>query len=264
MSDARIDVLWPRRYGMTDAEDHHLQSGLVAAIPDLRIAEMFRRRPGLLRTFDHLLVGWAPDGAMAGVLGCTWRECSGLSLLHVGIQMIAPGYRGGGMFVDLWQREIVGVLPEEDAHPSLVAVKTYNPIVYLAMRSFARLAGGILYPDVETADQDPALVRLASSVRAVIAPQYGFDPATGAVRDAGLPPDLYEAVPGAVGHPAERYFERHLQPGDRLLCLLRCPGFDEPGSGARLLRSLASALGAPVGEMPRSAAATAAAGTRQG
>jgi hypothetical protein len=227
MTDAVIDVLRPRRCGLTGAEEEHLERSLVDAVPDLRLEEMFRLRASLLSTYDHLLVGWAPDGTMAGLLGCTWRSCRGLSLLHVGIQMIAPAYRGGRLFADLWHREIVEVLPAEDARPSLVAVKTYNPLVYLAMRSFARLAGGSLYPDVGAAVQDPDLVRLASSTHSVIAPDHEFDPATGAVRGAGVPPDLYEAVPDIGCHPVERYFGRYLNPGDRLLCLMRCPGFDE-------------------------------------
>lgn len=251
MSDTRIEALRPRRDGLDGAYEGDLEARLAKAIPDLRIEEMFRWRPGLLQTYDHLLIRWAPDGAMAGVLGCTWRSCADLSLLHVGIQMIAPRYRRSGLFVELWRHEITEVLPSEDRRPSLVGVKTYNPIVYMAMRTFAKLAAGQLYPDVYTDDQDPEFAWLAARTSAVLAPGREFNASTGAIYDVGMPPDLYEDIPTAEGHTVGLYFERHLHPGDRLLCLLRLPGFDELDSAHQLFRSLATMLRASVNEARR-------------
>src|SRR5262249_2527815 len=133
VTDVWMEVLRPRRNGLNGVREADLQASLAEAVPDLRIAERFQVRPGLLRTYDHLLVTQRRDGAVAGVLGCAWHVCASLSLLHVGIQMIAPRYRRGGLFAQLWRHEIADVLPGEPHLPSLVGVKTYNPIVYLAM-----------------------------------------------------------------------------------------------------------------------------------
>jgi len=246
VTDAWIEVLRPGQNGLDAGRERDLQASLAEAIPDLRIEEMFRWRPGLLRTYDHLVVARAPDNAMAGVLGCTWRFCAQLPLLHVGIHMIAPRYRRSGLFVELWRHEIAEVLPGELYRPSLVGVKTYNPVVYLAMQTFARLASGRLYPDIHTHEQDPELAALAARTSMVLAPEYTFDAATGRVQAVGMPPDLYQEIPGVQGHPVERYFRRHLHPGDRLLCLLRFPRFDEPANGHQLFNSLAAALRAAV------------------
>lgn len=243
MNDGWIDVLKPRRDGLDEAYERDLQDELVETISDLRIGDMFRCRSGLLRTYDHLLVGRAMDSSMTGVLGCTWSSCSGMSLLHVGIQMIAPVHRRTGLFFELWRHYIAEVLPHETARPSLVGVKTYNPIVYLAMQVFAGLGGGRLYPDVEADEQDRGLTQLAAETSSVVAPGHRFEKTTGVVRGVGMPPDLYQAVPTVEVHPVERYFERHLRPGDRLLCLLRFPGFDEQGSAQQLFASLGIALG---------------------
>ncbi|MBV9252529.1 MAG: hypothetical protein JO227_25220, partial [Acetobacteraceae bacterium] len=242
VTDASIEVVRPRQNGLNAACEHDLQNSLADAVPDLRIEEMFRWRPGLLRTYDHLLVARAPNGTIAGVLGCTWRACAQLSLLHVGIHMIASQYRRSGLFSELWRHEITEVLPREPYRPSLVGVKTYNPIVYRAMQTFARLAGGQLYPDVDTNKQDPELVKLATQASMVLAPEHAFDATTGALRAVGMPPDLYQDIPGIEGQPVRQYFQRHLNPGDRLLCLLRFPGFDDPAGAHQLFSSLAVAL----------------------
>jgi hypothetical protein len=242
VTDAWIELLRPRRNGLDAVRERELQTSLAEAVPDLRIEEMFRWRPGLLQTYDHLLVARAPDGAMIGVLGCTWRACGELPLLHVGIQMITPQYRRSGLFAQLWRHEIAEVLPHEPYRPSLVGVKTYNPIVYLAMQAFTRIAGGQLYPAVDTGEQDPELAELAVQTCTLLAPEHAFDAVTGTVRAVGMPPDLYQEIPGVGGHPVERYFQRHLDSGDRLLCLLRFPRFDEPASGHQLFNSLATAL----------------------
>lgn len=209
------------------AQEHveaKLEQDLAKAIPDLRIRELFLQRPRLLRSYDHVVVARSTDGVLAGILCCTWLNTSIGEVLNVGMQMIAPKFRSGRLFTELWRYELGTVLPLDNKNLAAVAVRTCNPRVYTAMRRFSRILGASLYPDVSKADQTGPLAACAENLSASLARGHVFDPRTGVIHGIGAPPDLYLRDPAADAPSAvNTYFQTHVTQADRLLCILWRP-----------------------------------------
>jgi hypothetical protein len=200
-----------------------LVDGLTAALPELRLSALFALRRDMFRDAHVVTVATeATDGAAVGVLSSRWCELpSGRPFLHVLTQFVGTRYQHGAVFRQSWREHFaaLGTIPE------LVALKTYNPIVYCALHVFTRIPGVILYPDVSASGgQDPSMTDLAGQVAATVAAGHVFVPGTGVIRDIGVPRDLYREMPRSASSHVNEYFAASATPADRVLCVLSVPG----------------------------------------
>lgn len=206
---------------LTAADDSWLKRGLARALPDLDLAELFRIRPGLFRETDDLVV--AADGGTGdavAALGSRWVHTGGgVAVLHIGVQFVAQRRRGDTLFGRSWYALLEQVVPSA-GFPWVSALKTYNPVAYCAMRAYGRLAGAVLFPDVQARRQDEPLRRLAAEVAGVLAPDHPYDPESGVISRIGVPHDLYRTQPTCADDQVGAYFRRVTRPGDRVLCVL--------------------------------------------
>lgn len=208
--------------------EERIVAGLTAAMPELRMTAYFEQRRGDLRTYDHMVVATeTATGALVGVLASSWRTTAdGRRFLHLPLDMIAEGHRGSGLFLTMLAHHWAAVAPTPEAFPSVVALRTYNPLVHVFARSMELVPGVTVYPRTDGEPQDPAMADLATAVAGVVSPEHPFEPDVGVVRGSGVPPDLYPDLPASVGGEVFDYFARHLGPADRILCVARIDGTD--------------------------------------
>ncbi|CAJ61063.1 MULTISPECIES: hypothetical protein [Frankia] len=219
--DGHAVVRFSRDCELRPSEDRWLQAGLAAALPDLRMAELFAARPNLFREADHLIVGVdRVSGQPVSALGASWTAtAAGDRFLHIGVQFVDARLRRGPVFSTSWLALLEDVVAA-GGFPLLSALRTYNPVAYCAMRAYGRLPGAVMYPEVGPVDQDPDVTRLAGEISATLAPGAPFDPASGRIAGIGVPRDLYRGRPRCDDEAVNEHFERHTVPGDRILCVV--------------------------------------------
>ncbi|MCC3770752.1 hypothetical protein [Streptomyces sp. UNOC14_S4] len=233
---------------LTGEREQWLVDGLTAALPSLRMRELFALRRDMFRSAGLITVAVGPDGNAVGALASRRdRLPSGAQLLHATTQFVAEGLRHTGVFRASWGAHFAALGHTADDLPLLIALKTYNPVVLCGMRAFTRIPGTSLYPDCTGAPQDRAHAERAARIAALLAPGHPFDPATGVISGIGIPPDLYPRLPRCRDEAVNAHFARATRPGDRVLCV-----FDvgTRAGAAALLRAFGAAT-----------AATAATGT---
>jgi hypothetical protein len=212
-----------------------LFGGLIASLPKLRMAELFALRGDMFRDAHLITVATEKaDGSAVGVLSSRWCALpSGRPFLHVLAQFVGDRYRRGVIFRRSWGDHFATLQRDKRGFPDLIVLKTYNPIVYCAMRAFTRVPGVSIYPDITAGvTQDPAAAQLASQVAEVVAAGHRFVPETGIIHGIGLPYDLYPGLPASSDRVANDYFAAVTQPDDRMLCMLSVP---TPEAGDRIL-----------------------------
>jgi hypothetical protein len=218
---------------LTPARESWLIEGLVAALPRLRMRELFRRRMDMFREADLLTVAVTERaGSVVGALSSRWVSlATGERFLHVTTQFVGDDYRHGAVFRPSWANHLATVQAGPWGFPAIIVLKTYNPLVFCAMRRISRIAGVGFYPsiDPETDRKNGAgatstdHTNLASRIVRVISADHPFDPATGVISDAGVPRDLYPALPRSADPAVNDYFAEVTAPGDRILCMLQIP-----------------------------------------
>lgn len=209
---------------MTLAREDWLIDGLIRALPSLRMAMLFALRKDMFSEADLITAAVAPDGSAVGALSSRWMELSHDDcFLHILTQFVGEDYQGGTMFRDCWAAHLAALAAMERGMPHLFALKTYNPIVFCAMRAFTAIPDVWMYPNLRVAAQEPTAVRLAAEIAALVSPGLSFSPETAVIQGAGIPPDLYPALPRSADVAVNEYFTAVTQPGDRVLCLLAAP-----------------------------------------
>ena len=196
---------------------------LADALPDLRIRALFEARPDLLSAAEHVIV--AVDGAdrAVGLLAASSVQLpGGVAVLQAMVQFVGVNQRGGRVLRESWTR-LLGDVTAERGFPDVVALKTFNPVAYCAMRALGRSEQ--VYPAL-AGPQEPGMRLLATRVAAAVAAGYPFEPDTGVIRGSGRPTDLYLRRPESSDPEADRHFAAHTRPGDRVLCLVRFGGAD--------------------------------------
>jgi hypothetical protein len=214
-----------------------LTGGLAAGLPGLQMQGLFAARVDMFSEADLITVIMAGD-TMAGVLASRWaRLDSGPRFLHITSQFVAETHRHGAVFRSCWRAHLKELTDGGEGFPFLSALKTYNPVVYCAMRSFTAAPGSTFYPAVDNPGRVPGQppASLVSEVARALAPGKPFDPATGVIPAAGSPADLYPRMPASRDEAVNAYFARHLRPGDRILCVLDIP--PEDGIADMVLRA---------------------------
>ncbi|MFI1797505.1 hypothetical protein ACH427_09135 [Streptomyces sp. NPDC020379] len=216
---------------LTAQREEWLVDGLTAALPALRMRELFALRRDMFRSAGLVTVAVDPTtGAAVGALASrTDRLPDGAELLHVTTQFVAEGLRHTAVLRSSWGAHFDALGRTAEDLPRLIALKTYNPVVLCGMRTFTRIPGTSLYPDCSGAPQDAARMARAESVAALLSPGHPFDPRTGVISGIGIPADLYPERPLCRDAAVNAYFARTTRPGDRVLCL-----FDAGGRAAWL------------------------------
>lgn len=194
----------------------------MCGMPELKIAELFRRKPDLLRECDHVVTAIAPGGEFAGVVSARWMG-DGDPFLQLAISLIQARYQRSPLLRAMWHTAFAQIAAGPRGFPAVIALRTYNPAAFQAMCVFARLPGVAVYPRVDGGAQDPAMAQLAMAVAARLGGGCPFDPHTGVLRGAGVPLDFYAALPEGGREVIRNYFHAHLAFGDRLLCVLHAP-----------------------------------------
>jgi len=191
-------------------------------MPELKLTELFRRKPDLLRECDHVVTAIGPDGEFAGVVAARWMV-GHASFLQLAISLIQARYQRSPLLRAMWHAAFEQIAAGPRGFPAVIALRTYNPAAFQAMLVFARLPGVVVYPRIDGGGQDPAMVELARMAYERLGGGSPFDPRTGVLRGAGVPLDFYSALPEGGRDAIQRYFRAHLADGDRLLCLLHAP-----------------------------------------
>jgi hypothetical protein len=210
------------RLGFPEATRRWLAEGLIHALPRLRMDELFRQRFDMFDEADLISVA-VVDDAVAGALASRWDVLpDGTRFLHITSQFVAERQRHGGIFRMSWRGHFTDLLSGDPQFPETIVLKTYNPVVYCAMRSFGLAPYVRMYPSV-TDPQHPSLARLAAAIAAAVSPEHEFHPGSGVIRGAGVPIDLYPELPACRDAEVNAFFAERAGPGDRVLCLLQIP-----------------------------------------
>jgi hypothetical protein len=228
----RLTTLRPSS-GLPDDVEQRIVTELTAAMSELRMDAYFASRRDELREYEHLVLAEDASGQIVGALASMWRTTAdGRRFLHVPLNMIAAAHRATGVFVAMWARHWAEVEP----FPSVVALRTYNPLVLAFLRSVEAAVPGIsVYPRL-SGPQDPGTATLAAAVAETISPGNAFEPDLGVVRGCAVTPDLYEALPRTATGAVQDYFSRNLDRADRVLCVVRVGGDAVPGVLDRFTR----------------------------
>ena len=211
-----------------------IATGLSAAMPTLKMGSLFRLRPEILARPDHMIVAVRDaDNGVVGILTSKWHHISRQRcFLQLPIQMIDAHLQGSQMFRHMWRLHFERLLRDR-RFPPVIAMRTCNPVAYQAMHTFTRIAGVRMFPEL---GQGKPVVEatLVKQIAATLNPSQPFDCATGILSGAGIPPDLYGAIPRSPKPAVDGYF-RNLSPTDRVLCVLSIPDSAQDGI-LRMLR----------------------------
>lgn len=201
-----------------------LTDGLTAALPGLKMRELFARRIDMFSEADLITVAVAePGGGPVGALSSRWVTlASGERFLHVMTQFVGDRYRHRAVFAPSWAAHLARMGAGPEGFPAVTVLKTYNPLVFCSLRTLSRIEDVRCYPSV-AGTGDPRVAGLAGRIADAIAPGHPFDPATGVIRGIGVPRDLYAALPNSSDPLVNRYFAERTRPGDRVLCMLLVP-----------------------------------------
>lgn len=197
-------------------------SGLIKAMPDLKLAEYFQIKKNWFSDYDFMIAAAEnKSDELVGLLTSCWHEKDGAPFfLQISMQMIADRYQKTQLLKHMWGLHFRRVSEGPFGFPSVIALRTYNPVVFSAMRIFSRIEGVRMYPRLRAEEQDPEMVALAQSITERICPGLNMCPRTGVIKGASVPPDFYPSLPKTNKSDVYSYFAEHLSPSDRLLCVL--------------------------------------------
>lgn len=206
------------------SEARWLQQRMIAAFPEYKLSEYFERRPSLFERAHHVVVAMADREALpVGVVVASRHSDGEPDFLHVEMTLITTPYQRSGLLLMLWRHVMRMLAADERGFPTVIVLKTYNPMVFSSLQVAARLGCGEIYPALDGGRQDSELAEWATYAAAKLCPSLTFEPETGVVRGAGVPRDFYTEMPRTNKRRVNDYFQRHLAPGDRVLCLVHFP-----------------------------------------
>jgi hypothetical protein len=210
---------------LTPDRERWLVEGLVAALPSLKLRELFEQRRDMFTEADLITVAVSrPAQAAVGALSSRWATVrAGGQFLHVTTQFVGEDYRHGMVFRQSWAAHLATLCAGPWGFPTVSVLKTYNPQVFCAMQAFGLIDGVSFYPAIHGTEPDVDLARLARAIARTIARGYPFNATTGVISGVGVPADLYPALPMSNNPDVNRYFAETTRPGDRVLCMLVVP-----------------------------------------
>lgn len=203
-----------------------LKDGLIYAFPDLKMSEYFSAKPNWFKDYDHLVYCIEDiSGDIVGLLAARWVEDAAddapvLRFLHATTQFIVPRWQGTSMLRNIWKNFLSLTTYGERGFPELIVLKTCNPLAFRPMRTFARVPGIEVYPQIDGSPQVYAMGLIAKRIASRICSGQEFDVGTGVIKNVSTPPDFYSGLPsGKPGSQISYYFHTHLTCQDRVLCI---------------------------------------------
>ncbi|MGQ9366536.1 hypothetical protein [Azospirillum sp. ST 5-10] len=214
---------------------------LVAAMPTYGVAGYFRTKADLLDPQDVTVIARdRRSGACIGLAVAGWPAGGPARFLHVKTMLLGEAWHRGALLRAVWRALFIGLLRDGAAFPPVIALKTYNPKSFSAMRAFAHVPDTAIFPAVGPAPFPASLLPTVRGIAATLAPGRAFDERTGVIAGAadGVT-GFYPALPICGKSAVDEHFRSHLTADDRLLA---CLFARSPRAGERILR----AFGVPV------------------
>jgi len=236
--DYRLVCVTSRDRLTADAERWIVEC-LVRAMPELKMREYFAAKRNWFSEFDFLVLAVERGGNdIVGLMASRWQLLNGAEYLHISTIFIAERYRRSGLIKHMSALHMHSVYQGERGFPRLVALKTCNPTAFSCLRMFSALDGVRFYPRIAGRDQDRELMQIASRVAAQLCPDLPFCCQTAVIRNASVPLGFYRELPVSRNAGVNRYFDQHLTPDDRVLCLLSLSQAKTPREVLRILGAL--------------------------
>jgi len=180
--------------------------------------------------YDHLVVAEdRTDGRTVGILSANDHASAAERFLFVDAAFVAPTARKRRIM----RRMLATALLQSARRgpvPLVIAVRTCNPMFFLALRRFARyLPGATLYPALEDTMVSLAAAKLARRIARAISPACRFEPGTGVLRGTLVAHGLLGCAQPMPAYDPEidTMFARRLGPVDQLLAVLDLRSIDE-------------------------------------
>jgi hypothetical protein len=212
---------------------------LIRAMPELKMREYFAAKRNWFSEFDFLVLAAERGGSdIVGLMSSRWQLMNGAEFLHISTIFIAERYRRSGLIKHMSALHMHSVYQGQRGFPRLVALKTCNPTAFSCLRMFSALDGVRFYPRITGRSQDRGLMQIACSVAAQLCPGLPFCCETAVIRNASVPLGFYRELPVSRKDSVNRYFDRHLTPDDRILCLVSLSDANTPLEVLRVLGAL--------------------------
>lgn len=210
---------------------------IVSGMPNYAVAPYFEEKENIFNECDILVVGDEVEtGTHVGLLAAKeMKTADGLCFLFIQTLLIAERFQRSSLIIKLYRELFKCILARGEVAPEVIAFRTYNPQSFVAMAVFARIPDVEMYPAVDDGVQADHLQRMACDVAEAVSPGCPFDPSTGTIKGAaqGRSREFYRKMPSTSKRKVHYYFEKNLEPADRVLC---CIIFNTGESKRRMLR----------------------------
>lgn len=239
-----MGIHWTFRHGFDDYELRFAQPGppfdleqesrlideLSRAMPSLKLREYLEYKRSLLRESTYMVIAFhkSTDEAVA-ILAVDWYrdEEDAPKFLHLATMLIGEKYQGTTLLMHMLGFMFRCVYHLDHEFPATISMKTYNARSYSIMNMFTQLKalGVELYPSVTGEGSSAEIVDTAKRVAGVLSPGLEFHPDTGVITGGAgdVPADFWPTFPKCRDPRVNAYFQEHMTPHDRLLCVLSSP-----------------------------------------
>jgi hypothetical protein len=213
-----------------------IAADLAAAMPTYGVADYFRTKPSLLDAQDVTVIARETgSGRCVGFAVAGWSARNPATFVHIKTVLIGEAWHRGPILRAIWRALFVGLLADGSAFPPVIALKTYNPKSFSAMRAFAGVVDTAIFPALGRYQFPANLMPTVLDIAAELAPGHRLDQRSGVIEGAadGVV-GFYPTLPLCGKALLDRHFQAHLTPNDRLLCCLFALS---PRAGQRILRA---------------------------
>ena len=208
---------------------------LAAGMPEFNVKQYYGSQPSIFVDYDHVVVAQDREtSCVIGLFGARWLRCDdGTKFLYLWTAMIADQYRAGKLFKRMFSFFFAQIVEEGglENFPQLVVTKTYNPVVYSLIHSFAANEDRVrVYPTIPATSQSEAAITLARKIARAISPQLVLDEQSGKVvgGQAMVAPDFFPRMEMSNSAAVNQHFATQLTRNDQILCILQIPDASRP------------------------------------
>lgn len=207
---------------LTDAFADKAVSDLAVGLDDYNVRQYFGNQPGIFQQYSHLAYSQDHCGKIVGMIGTKSFPDADPGFLYIWSAMIANRLRGTREFGHLVETLVRGLLAIPNEFPSIVATKTYNPVVFTLLSHWEKLEGASFYPKLGAATQESPMLTLAEHIVHHVCPGLRFDSHTAVVYggQASVAPDYFPYMQLTGDKYVDWYFDHHLTRDDQILCVL--------------------------------------------
>jgi hypothetical protein len=207
-------------------------------MPNHNVQSYFEQKPTLLANADDIAIAWndSPSGSkIVGLIALRryMAQEGSPSFVHISTIHIAEAKQKGMLLKRLIASAYLGLWHREGSLPTWTAVKTFNPSTYNVLLRLKRMIGSsaVLYPSMEKEKEGNGckslmVMPIAVGIAARLEPECTFDRHFSVIRGGGgiIGGNYWLTAPRSTHNEINHFFDRHLTPADRMLCIL---GLDE-------------------------------------